>query len=1278
MAEKASCLENTRAQLLDAVTHWMNDDKQKSIYVLYGIAGIGKSTVAKTVAERAADYKILGASFFFSRGEERRNTGKSLFPTLAYYLAHRYPELAVRINDALEENHDVVQRDLRIQFDLLIAKPLQRTKVQPKPILIVIDALDECNEQHAGSILSLLSQNIRTLPFLKVFITARPEQHIRRVLDEFRDHERFYLHDIEDSVVEADIRLYINFRLSKEEVQKVLRLLPPPLCMWQPTEEEKDKLVRICGKLFIVASTAASFILDDRLLAPARQLALLLDGVSATDSSGFNMDHVYMQIINAARSTCNPINDWVDRFQIFVGTIALLRDPLPCEALARLLRVNEEHIVQTLENLHSLLAPGGSRTYRIHHKSFPDFITDRTRCTASEHGEAIFINPIAHHLRLTKCCLRIMNRELKQNLCGLEPHEMYRDRAQLYDHIHGRVLPHLAYACTYWASHLEASVDDDTGLDAETRLLIEQFASTRLFAWLEALSIIERVDTAYSSLDIACRIMGRIYSTQSRRGIVQYLRKLFRGSSTDIALGILNDGCRLVQRSSETIRLSPMNIYHSSLPFTPQRTALFRSYRTSHVNNVHITFGFEEAWNPAIAVLRGHSNSVQTAVFSADATRLASASYDTTVRLWDGRTGGHIATLAEHSHAVRSTALSSNGSRLASASEDGTVRLWDGRTGGCIGILEGHSDLVSSVTFSVDGLRLASASEDETVRLWDSRTGSHIGTFSGHSRPVASIIFSPDGSKLASASHDTTVRLWDVMARNCISTLKGHSGSVLSVTFSPDGSVLASASRDKTVRLWSSTGISITTLNGHSRSINSVIFSPDGSQLASASWDTTVRLWGCRAGNAIAALRGHSSWVSSVAYSADGARLASASGDHTIRVWDSKSGNLIIVLRGHSSSVESVAYSQDGSRLASASRDATVRLWDGRAGGRFATHEGHLSLVSSVTFSADGSRLASASHDRTVRLWNGRTGRHIVTLKGHSGPVDFVTFSPLPNCLRLASGSRDKTVRLWDGKAGTHLHTLEGHSDWINSVAFSTDGISFASASEDKTLRVWNGTTCCRILRGHLGPVASVTFSPDGSILASASWDKTARLWDRRGNPIATLDSHSSSVESVMFSPDGSKLASMSADRTLRLWDGRTGSHIATFDHADPLKYATFLSSGLASLSQNGTVQLWKTDGPENRSTITSMYKNTVRDVAFLNKSNCMFILEERTEPTLCGLSMVNLTDMTTANKQPFCWFPPDIAPHRLTISPGGSLVVVGCKDGRLLVLNISNVIFSV
>ena len=68
-------------------------------------------------------------------------------------------------------------------------------------------------------------------------------------------------------------------------------------------------------------------------------------------------------------------------------------------------------------------------------------------------------------------------------------------------------------------------------------------------------------------------------------------------------------------------------------------------------------------------------------------------------------------------------AWSPDGTRLATASDDETVRLWDPTTGQTTATLTGHTDRVNAVAWSPDGTRLATASDDGTVRLWDPATG---------------------------------------------------------------------------------------------------------------------------------------------------------------------------------------------------------------------------------------------------------------------------------------------------------------------------------------------------------------------------------------------------------------------------------------------------------------------------------------------------------------------------------------------------------------------------
>lgn len=286
-------------------------------------------------------------------------------------------------------------------------------------------------------------------------------------------------------------------------------------------------------------------------------------------------------------------------------------------------------------------------------------------------------------------------------------------------------------------------------------------------------------------------------------------------------------------------------------------------------------------------IYRGHTALVAGIAWSPDGTRLASASYDRTVRVWNAFAGDTLFTYQGHSSRVNAAAWSADSKHVASASDDGSVQIWNGDNGNNVLIYAKHKGIVNAVAWSLSEHLLASASDDRTVRIW----GAILGTteFVYHNKQnavVNAVAWSPDGLRVASAGSDSVARVWNA-----------------------------------------ANGTSIFAYHGHNAGVNAVAWSPDGSRIASASNDHTVQIWDAITGKAMFIYRGHSAEVKALAWSPDGQRIASAGYDHTVQVWNALDGSVIFIYRGHHDNVNGVAWSPDGKSIASASRDTTVQVW---------------------------------------------------------------------------------------------------------------------------------------------------------------------------------------------------------------------------------------------------------------------------------------------------------------------------------------------------------------
>ena len=284
-------------------------------------------------------------------------------------------------------------------------------------------------------------------------------------------------------------------------------------------------------------------------------------------------------------------------------------------------------------------------------------------------------------------------------------------------------------------------------------------------------------------------------------------------------------------------------------------------------------------------------------------------------------------TYTGHSGCVTAVAWSPDGTRIASASEDETIQIWNATSGKILFTSLGHPRQAHVVAWSPGSRYIASGCWGNSVGVWDAATGQRVTTYRSNT-VVTTLAWSPDGKYIASASDDK-VRIWDAKTGENLFTYRGHFDLVYVVAWSPDGAHIASASGD-TVHIWDSVKrrmgvLSRVTYRSHADAVQTLAWSPDSKCIVSGSRDTSVHVWDAARGDTVCVYTGHDKPVKAVAWS--GTYVASAGLDQTIQLWDAITGEAMYTYTGHASTVTAVDWSPDGTRIASCSWDKTVRIW---------------------------------------------------------------------------------------------------------------------------------------------------------------------------------------------------------------------------------------------------------------------------------------------------------------------------------------------------------------
>ena len=366
--------------LLDEIEQWTEDFTRPPIFWLNGLAGTGKTTIARTVAERCFANGALGASFFCSADPTLGNHDdpSTIFPTLAFQLAHKYPNVRSTLVPLLQCNPDIAHESVESQAEKLIIQPLESANVT---MVIVIDALDECKDKDMSSeVLLALESVVGRTSKVKFFITSRPEPLIKC---HFRHPtcatDTFALHDVTSDLITSDIRIFLEHELSLLAARKGVD-------NW-PTAAQLDLLCSRAAGHFAYAVATVKF-LGETFRMPNKRCAAIERSPDDTSHEGkvpgvhrgLSLDSLCMSVFRVSFAHNNDEDNAMVRSVLCAA--ALFTPPLSPSAIPKAVDLEMDEVMHILESIHSLLELRESLDHPVRpfHRLFTDCLTDQARC----------------------------------------------------------------------------------------------------------------------------------------------------------------------------------------------------------------------------------------------------------------------------------------------------------------------------------------------------------------------------------------------------------------------------------------------------------------------------------------------------------------------------------------------------------------------------------------------------------------------------------------------------------------------------------------------------------------------------------------------------------------------------------------------------------------------------------------------------------------------------------------------------------------------------------
>ena len=474
------CMDGTREFLLIQLIDWATKDprqeRRSNTYWIYGLPGIGKTSLAHSVCARLHKGNHLAGAFFCRRDDANLSEPRNILPTLIHKLAITFPPFRRLVAEHLRNDANLTPGSVRHSLLLELMRNLPRPP--NRTLVFVIDALDECgNTQSRPDFLKALTDAAAQTPWLKIIITSRPEADIHRVFDALAQssHERYDLATAAEAP--SDLQIFAQKRFQTVASK---RFLPSP---W-PEQSLFDGVISRAAGLFIFIETIA-LALEQHGDPTGYLEAILRDsaGTGLTSLYGLYSSILKGRITHSTADFCRMIG---------VLLTAAPHRPLCEETIAELAGVRLDLVKTWVADLGSLLysdtgANGGIRT---RHLSISDFFL-----SGDAHGD-YHVDLREANIHFGNTCLKTMVEQLRFNICGLEDSRLANGAVHdLQLRIKDNISDALQYSSMYWSNHF--CFDPENG---DWEGLRGFFKGPYALWWIEVLSIMGTVSIGVPSL----------------------------------------------------------------------------------------------------------------------------------------------------------------------------------------------------------------------------------------------------------------------------------------------------------------------------------------------------------------------------------------------------------------------------------------------------------------------------------------------------------------------------------------------------------------------------------------------------------------------------------------------------------------------------------------------------------------------------------------------------------------------------------------------------------